>query len=900
MSKKTYESKKSSAANKLVSEYSYDARGNIEVVKETKTSANVPGAYNYSRQTTYGYDAAIRINSEVTTEDSTPSVNRIYTYYTGGNGFGKVNQIIDNLNGQNTKTFGYNGRGQLSSISQGGVSTEYMYDSYGNLSEKKTGGVREYICGWSRGNLLKSVTKNSTEYGYGYNHKNIRFQKTIKVNGSITATVNFSLDGDRILGEERSDGTKLRYLYDADGLCGFADKNYNAVRYAYVKDSLGNISMITNDNREILALYKYDPDGKCTVCNPNGSPNTSSTFIGNVNPFRWKSFYYDEESGLYYANCRYYDPETRQYIDAAEADVIIKNALELYGLDRNGLTVKTLLAMAPYLAAIYTSEEFSPDPLYSDNRPWWDKHFIQVIINVVNIVVGVIICCTGNPLGLLSIASGIIGLIGLAYSDHIAQALGLSLTAVQAFIASIQLLSKCVSPLNIFIAIVGFISAGACAAFAAAEMQEGITGNNYLRDRIGDGWYTGLMITAQVLAITTVIYNQYGPKCFAAGTLVLTAEGNKKIEEIEVGDMVWAYDEETGISDWKPVIQLFRNRADRRTHLEFDCENEPIICTPEHPFFILNATADTPIVRFEGCEEKEAKSVGKWVAAKYLKIGDNVLLASGKIAIITKAETEKCEPFTTYNFEVAASLITGRPENNDKTIVFEGSRNHLTANNESEPKEKTGGWGWRKVTRVFRNTTTEWVHVDVNGEDITCTGEHPFYVLNSTADTPIVNFEGRDDSKYAGQWVAAKNLKAGHEFLLSNGETATVQKITIEHLDEPQVTYNLEVEGAHTYCVGKNGILVHNACPVGPELPDEGIPNSSALRKDVNGKIYSAKTYGADGRVIARVDLQGTPHFAPEVGARIIPHVHSPVTWVNGIPKDPKYAITLATYIGGL
>ena len=58
--------------------------------------------------------------------------------------------------------------------------------------------------------------------------------------------------------------------------------------------------------------------------------------------------------------------------------------------------------------------------------------------------------------------------------------------------------------------------------------------------------------------------------------------------------------------------------------------------------------------------------------------------------------------------------------------------------------------------------------------------------------------------------------------MLANGETATVQKITVEHLDEPQTTYNIEVEGAHTYCVGKDGVLVHNACKpnIGTEVPD--------------------------------------------------------------------------------
>ena len=82
-------------------------------------------------------------------------------------------------------------------------------------------------------------------------------------------------------------------------------------------------------------------------------------------------------------------------------------------------------------------------------------------------------------------------------------------------------------------------------------------------------------------------YNQCGRECFIAGTLVLCRDENgeesyKPIEEIEVGDMVWAYDEETGESDWKPVVRLFRNKTKEWYHVFV--EGEEIICTGGHPF----------------------------------------------------------------------------------------------------------------------------------------------------------------------------------------------------------------------------------------------------------------------------------------------------------------------------
>lgn len=49
-------------------------------------------------------------------------------------------------------------------------------------------------------------------------------------------------------------------------------------------------------------------------------------------------------------------------------------------------------------------------------------------------------------------------------------------------------------------------------------------------------------------------------QCFIAGTLVLTSVGNKKIEDIKVGNEVWAYDEESGERSLKKVTKLFKNK----------------------------------------------------------------------------------------------------------------------------------------------------------------------------------------------------------------------------------------------------------------------------------------------------------------------------------------------------
>ena len=66
----------------------------------------------------------------------------------------------------------------------------------------------------------------------------------------------------------------------------------------------------------LLARYVYDAWGNHKVLNPDGTENTSSTFIGNINPLRYRGYYYDSDLGLYYLITRYYDPEIGRFISA--------------------------------------------------------------------------------------------------------------------------------------------------------------------------------------------------------------------------------------------------------------------------------------------------------------------------------------------------------------------------------------------------------------------------------------------------------------------------------------------------------------------------------------------------------------------------------------------------------
>ena len=140
--------------------------------------------------------------------------------------------------------------------------------------------------------------------------------------------------------------------------------------------------------------------------------------------------------------------------------------------------------------------------------------------------------------------------------------------------------------------------------------------------------------------------------------------------------------------------------------------------------------------------------------------------------------------------------------------------------------EETGEKAYKPVVRLSRNTTKEWYHIRVNGEEIVCTGGHPFYVLNAEEDRKIVRYEGVKSDKN-GRWIEAKELKVSDKLLLSDGSYGIINSVAVETLKSPETTYNFEVEDFHTYFVSDSNVLVHNRCKLGKNMIKEGKTLSS-------------------------------------------------------------------------
>ncbi|MFA7376177.1 MAG: hypothetical protein WCZ13_01615, partial [Acholeplasmataceae bacterium] len=106
----------------------------------------------------------------------------------------------------------------------------------------------------------------------------------------------YYLQGTNIIAEEKN-GQTIHYIYNEQNqLVGF---EHQQSKYFYVRDLLGVIRNIIDINGKIVVTYKYDAWGNHKVYDSSNAENTSSSFVGNINPFRYKGYYYDVETGWY-------------------------------------------------------------------------------------------------------------------------------------------------------------------------------------------------------------------------------------------------------------------------------------------------------------------------------------------------------------------------------------------------------------------------------------------------------------------------------------------------------------------------------------------------------------------------------------------------------------------------
>ena len=289
--------------------YGYDDWGNVSRI--SRGGKHAPS--------TFEYDAQGQLIKEV--DQGQLSIFRYW--YDGGGNLTEVRSYPVPESGEEegdgtvVKKFAYDStwKDQLVSVTMDGKTRNFTYDANGNLfSDGK------YTYSWTKGSLLEKVTGDGLEAVYTYDASGIRTSK--KVNG---ITTEYLTAGGSVLSEKKN-GVWQHYLYDGSGQ--LMAIRYKGADYYYVRNGLMTITGLVDANGASVVNYFYDSWGN--MLNITGSMAAS---LGKDNPYRFKGYYYDEETGMYYLKSRYYQPEICRFISADDISIMLDNPMSLW--DKN-------------------------------------------------------------------------------------------------------------------------------------------------------------------------------------------------------------------------------------------------------------------------------------------------------------------------------------------------------------------------------------------------------------------------------------------------------------------------------------------------------------------------------------------------------------------------------------
>ncbi len=570
--------------------YIYDEKNNLSSMTEVINGVSKTYNYTYDADNrlisetvdnvtvVYEYDGFGRILSQTIKENETVKQANTYSY-TDGNTENSTSTQVSNYNGF---IYTHDKNGNILSVSDGTNTTSYVYDSQnqlirennqaagktwcyayndgGNLVSKleydystgELGQVKEphlysytdsewgdlltayralydydeignlisdgiYSYTWEHGRELASITKSSGEQVlFTYDVTGMRTQQVQKDrSGEVVASYTYIYNGGR-LRRMTYNNTVVDFTYDASGHP--MTMTTDGQTYYYVTNLQGDVVCIKDSTDAIVASYTYDAWGKVL---------TETGTLATLNPLRYRSYVYDEYTGWYYLQSRYYSPVLCRFISA---DCQMSNI----GGEILGYNMFAYCMNNPVNRSDSTG-----------NWPNWGK--------------------LASGASLLAI-----GLVACAAA----------VTVVSGGACAPLLVAACVT----------FVAGGMTVLNGVAEITESVTGYNYMRDGVLGGDEEAYELQKEIFKTTAEVgtavlsLGSNNPNlCFVAGTLVCVEAGYKAIEEITTNDYVWAWDEKTGDVGLKKVVEIYRNEAKELVHIFV--QGEEIITTPSHPFY---------------------------------------------------------------------------------------------------------------------------------------------------------------------------------------------------------------------------------------------------------------------------------------------------------------------------
>ena len=425
---------------------------------------------------------------------------------------GNVVKITDSVFGSHNYTYDY--RGFLTKEDD----IEYKYDNngnvtkagndtftYDNLNRLKT--INGWPVSFSSTNPGNPATYRDTAYrfegrrlisiseelgideqksiDYTYDSNGLIIKKVLGYwydddRDSEEFTTQYYYDGDKLI-TEINQYCRLDFLYDENGMLYGLIKD-NSSKYFYVRDYLQNILGIVDQNGKLVVKYKYDAYG-----NSKGIEDTSGCNLGTRNPFRYKGYYYDDDTEMYYCKSRFYVPKWRRWL----------NSDSINYLEPQNITCLNLFAYCNNNPVMYVDE--------NGNMPKWLK--ITLIASIAAIAIASMVATCG-------MAAYGAGFLASMTATYMGASAAVSATAATA--ASIGVYATAA------------LSSIAITSFAGAEIQQTISGNNYM-SWLGDS-YDSVKGVAYSIAFAMPMLAEYAPIPSSSNTgCYLIKRGNKVV-----------------------------------------------------------------------------------------------------------------------------------------------------------------------------------------------------------------------------------------------------------------------------------------------------------------------------------------------------------------------------------
>ena len=269
----------------LLNEFAYDNNGNLTSVDFGTSSVS------------YAYDSA---NQLIRENNSFADRTWVWTYDDAGNILSRSEYAYTTgtLGAPlNTVTYSYG------DAAWGDLLTAYggqgiSYDTIGNPLLDGT-----WTYSWKQGRQLATMTGGGVTWTYTYDANGMRKTRS---NSSTTYSYVYN---DNKLSQMTVGGNTLTFTYDANGAP--AAVTYNGTVYYYLTTLQSDVLMILDTNGQPVAEYTYDAWGR--IHEITGS---MAATLGQINPLRYRGYVYDQETGLYYLNSRYYNPQWGRFLNA--------------------------------------------------------------------------------------------------------------------------------------------------------------------------------------------------------------------------------------------------------------------------------------------------------------------------------------------------------------------------------------------------------------------------------------------------------------------------------------------------------------------------------------------------------------------------------------------------------